>query len=62
MSVLLNLESAIEREKEVQVDGVHRKSKKLEVTLLVMRIFSGFLGASITCAFFRDSTIEFRLN
>jgi len=62
MSVLLNLEPAIEREKGVQVNGVHRKSKKLEVTLLVMRIFSGFLGASRTCAFFRDSTVEFRLN
>jgi len=57
-----NLDSAIEREKAVQVNGVHRKSKRLEVTLLVMKNFSGFLGASRTYAYFRDSTAEFRFN
>gem|GEM_PF-2508407 len=57
----VTLDSAIEREKGVQVIGVHRKSEKLVVTLLVMRTFSGFLGASRTCAYFRDSTVEFRV-
>jgi len=28
---------------------------------LVMRIFSGFLGASRTCAYFRDSIAESRV-
>jgi len=42
--------------------GVHRKSEKLVVSLLVMRIVSDFLGASITCAYFRDSITEFRLS
>jgi len=37
-----NLDSAIEREKGVQVIGVNRKSEKLVVTLLVMRIFLVF--------------------
>jgi len=45
----------------VQVIGVHKKSEKLVVTLLVMRIFSDLLGASRTCAYFRDSTAEFRV-
>jgi len=58
-SIILN--STIEREKGVQVIGVHMKSEKLVVTLLVMKIFSGFLGASRTCAYFRDSIAEFRI-
>ena len=33
----------------LQVTDVHRKSEKNVVTLLVMSIFSGFLGASRTC-------------
>jgi len=57
----LNLDSAIGHEKGVQVIGVHIKPEKLVVTLLVMRIFSGLLGASRTCAYLRDSTAEFRL-
>jgi len=52
------LKSAIEREKGVQVIGVHRESEKSVVTLLVMRTFSGFLGASRACAHFRDSTAD----
>jgi len=55
-----NLDSAIEREKGVQVMGVYRKLENFVVTLLVMKIFYSFLGASRTCAFFRDSTAEFR--
>jgi len=58
--VALNLNSALEREKGVPVNGVHRKSEKSVVTLLMMRIFSGFLGASRTSAYFRDSIAEFR--
>jgi len=58
---LFILDSAIEREKGVQVIGVHRKSEKLVVTLLVMRIFSGFLGVSRTCAYLRDSIAESRI-
>jgi len=55
------LDSAIEREKEVQRIGVHRKLENFVVTLLVMKIFSGLLGASRTCAYFRDSTAESRM-
>ena len=60
--VYFNLDSAIEREKGVQVIGVHRKLENFIVTLLVMRMFYRFLGASRTCAFFRDSTAESRFN
>ena len=56
----INLDSAIEREKGVQDICVHRKLENFEVTLLVMKIFSGFLGASRTCAHYRDSIAEFR--
>jgi len=55
------LDSAIERGKGVQVMDVHRKLENFVVTLLVMRIFYRFLGASRTCAFFRASTAEFRI-
>ena len=58
--LLFNLDSAIEREKGVQDIGVHRKSENFVVTLLVIKIFSGLLGASRACAYFRDSTAEFR--
>ena len=57
---LFILESAIEREKEVQDIGVHRKSEIFVVTLLVIRTFFGFLGASRVYAYFRDSTAESR--
>jgi hypothetical protein len=57
-----NLDSAIERGKEVQDMGVHRKTKNFVVTLLVMKIFSGLLGASRASAYFRDSTAECRFN
>jgi len=46
----------------VQVIDVHRKSEKLVATLLVMRIFSGFLGASRACANFCDSIAESRFD
>jgi len=46
----------------VQVIGVHRKPEKLVITLLVMIISSGLRGASRTCAYFRDSTAEFKFN
>ncbi len=52
----LNLDSAIEREKGVLDIGVNRKSENFVVTLLVMKIFSYFLGTSRACAYFRDST------
>ena len=56
----MNLDPAIEREKGVQNIDVHRKLENFVVTLLVMKIFSGFLSASRACAYFRDSTAEFR--
>jgi len=46
----------------VRVIGVNRKSEELAITLLVMRIYSGFLGASRACASLRDSITEPRLN
>ena len=55
------LDSAIEHEKEVQDIGVHRKLENFVVTLLVMKIFSGFLGVSRACAYFCDSTAGFRI-
>ena len=33
----------------IQIFGVHRNSEKDVITSLVMRIFSGFLGASKIC-------------
>jgi len=59
--VAVILDSAIEREKGVKIIGVHRKLENLVVTLLVIKIFYRFLGASRTCAFFRDSTAESRI-
>ena len=60
--MLFNLDPAIECEKGVLDIGVHRKLENFVATLLVMRIFSGFLGASRACAYFRDSTAECRFN
>ncbi len=42
---LLNLETAVEREKAVEDIYVHREFKKLVVTFWVMRDFLNFLGA-----------------
>ena len=58
---IIVLDPAIEREKGVQDIGVHRKLENFVVTLLVIKIFSGFLGISRACAYFRDSTAEFRI-
>ncbi len=55
------LESSVEREKDVQGIDVHREFEKSVVTLLVMSIFSNFLGALRACADFRDSTEESRI-
>ncbi len=57
-----NLESSVEREKDVQGIDVHREFEKSVVTLLVMSIFSNFLGVFRACAGFRDSTEESRFN
>jgi hypothetical protein len=57
----LNLENAVGREKDVQDIDVNRKFIKLVVTLLVMRDFLDFLGASRACAYFRDPTAFSRL-
>jgi hypothetical protein len=59
---MLNLETAVGREKDVQDIDVHGKFGKLVVTLLVMRGFSNFPGASRACAYFRDPTAVFRFN
>ena len=42
---ILNLETAVEREKAVQEIYVHREFLKLVVTLWVIRDFKSFLGA-----------------
>ena len=57
-----NLETADEREKDVQDIDVHGEVEKFVVTLLVMRHFSTLPGASRACADFRDSTGVFRFN
>ena len=57
-----NLENAVGRGKDVQDIGVHREFEKFVVTLLVMRSFSNFLGASRACAYFRDPTAFSRFN
>ena len=65
----LKLETAVvpkergiaKREKGVQVIGVHREFWKVELTLLVSRVFMGFLGASRACADFRDSITDSRM-
>jgi hypothetical protein len=46
----------------VQVTDVHRKSRKTKVTLLVMKFFLGFLGASRTCAIIVFSISGFGIN
>jgi hypothetical protein len=51
---LLILETVIEREKDVQEIDVPREIEKIVVTLLVIRAFSSFLGASRACADFHD--------
>ena len=57
-----NLETAVERGKDVQDIDVNRKHEKCVVTCWVMSHFSGFLGgASRACAGFRDSTADSRL-
>ena len=55
------LETAVGREKDVQGIGVHGEYEKLVVTLLVMRGFSDFPGASRACAYFRDPTSASRM-
>jgi hypothetical protein len=45
----------------VQEIDVHRENEKIVVTLLVIRAFSSFLGASRACADFRDSIAASRL-
>ena len=55
------LDSVVKFEKAVQEIGVHRKLENLVVTLLVMRMFSGFLGALRSCADLRDATAGFRI-
>jgi hypothetical protein len=57
----LNLESSVEREKDVLGIDVHREFEKCVVTLLVMSLFSSFLGASRASAYFREPTEESRM-
>jgi len=53
---LFHLETVVGREKDVQDIDAHRELEKLVVTLLVMRAFSNFLGASRAGADLRDLT------
>ena len=55
------LGTAVGREKDVQDIDVHGEYEKLVVTLLVMRGFSDFPGASRACAYFRDPTAVSRI-
>ena len=55
------LETSVGREKDVQAFDVHGEFEKFVVTLLVMRSFSNFSGASKACADFRDPTEVSRL-
>jgi len=57
-----NLETSVGHEKDVQDIGVHREFLKFVVTLLVMRTFLNFLGASRACTDYRDPTEVFRFN
>ena len=57
-----NLETAVGREKDVQALDAPEEFEKFVVTLLVMRSFSNFSGASRACADFRDPTAVFRFN
>ncbi|VAW74674.1 hypothetical protein MNBD_GAMMA13-784 [hydrothermal vent metagenome] len=52
----INLEKSVGREKDMQDIGVHGESEKFVVTLLVMRHFSGLLGAPRACVDFREPT------
>ena len=52
----LNLETSVGREKDVRALDVAEEFEKFVVTLLVMRSFSNFSGASRACADFRDPT------
>ncbi len=61
LSQKLNLETAVGREKDVQDIDVHGELEKLVVTLLVMRDFSSFPGASRAFAYFRDPTAVSRI-
>ena len=56
-----NLETIVEREKDVQQIDVHRDFEKFVFTLLVKRAFSNFLGVLRCCADFRGSTVVSRL-
>ena len=58
---VLNLETAVGREKDVQALDVPGGFEKFVVTLLVMRSFSNFSGASRACADFRDPTAVSRI-
>ena len=58
---MIILETVVGREKDVQVIGVHRKFWEVVLTLLVSRIFTDFLGAPRTCADFRDSITDSRM-
>jgi len=60
--VLINLKTAVVREKAVQAIDVHREWKHCVVTFWVMSQFLHFLGASKGCADIRDSTAVFRIN
>ncbi|MFQ3247094.1 MAG: hypothetical protein ACI9SP_003749 [Arenicella sp.] len=51
-----NLETSVEREKDVQLIGVNKEFRKCEVTLLVMNTFMDSLGILRSCAGFRVST------
>ena len=57
----LNLETAVGGEKDVQDIDVHGEYEKLVVTLLVMRGFLDFPGASRACVYFRGPTAVTRL-
>ena len=54
--VIIILETAVGREKDVQDIDVHGEFEKRVVTLLVMSAFSNFPGASRACADLRDPT------
>ena len=58
----LSLETAVEREKDVQHIDMHRLLEKLMVTLLVMRVFSNYLGALRGCADFRNPIAVSRIS
>ena len=51
----ISLETSVEREKDVQHIDVHGEFEKLIATLLVMRAFPNFPGASRGCAYKMNS-------